>query len=142
MFWNVLGPDELEKTVNWGEASEQRGPGQRQAPFVSSIRKRPHREDPGSQEPGAEGKGPWGSPAASPTGLLAASLLLWPNMAKLLRKQSFGELVHPDVTFQEPLIPVPHAHSHAPSPGWALSQKSWGEGTESQRPLGQVTSLL
>lgn len=73
--------------------------------------------------------------------LLAASLVLWPNMAKLLRKQSFGESVHPDVTFQEPLIPVPHAHSHAPSPGWALSQKSWGEGTESQRPLGQVTSL-
>lgn len=47
-----------------------------------------------------------------------------PNTAKLLRKQSFGKSVHPDVTFQEPLIPVPHAHSHAPSPSWALSQKS------------------
>lgn len=38
------------------------------------------------------------------TVLPAASPLLGPHMAQLLRKQSFGESVHPGVTFQEPLI--------------------------------------
>lgn len=73
---------------------------------------------------------------------LAVGLLIWPNLAQLLRKQPFGKLIHPDVTFQEPLLPDSHSHSHAPSPSSILSQKSWGEARDSQQDLRQVISLL
>lgn len=61
--------------------------------------------------------------------------LVWPNLIKLLRRQSLGKSAPsplPEVTFQVSLIPVPDCHSQAPCPIWVLSQKSCREAKDSQ----------
>lgn len=83
------------------------------------------------------GKGPKEVTSCVPLGwsmLMAMGFLIWPNLAKFLRKQSIGTSVHPDLTFQkEALIHVPHPHSHTLSPHWALSQKPLGRATVGPR---------